>query len=45
MFLAARNLVRAAEVAAESLIETSFADTLKDVRDLLEHWGREHAHL
>jgi hypothetical protein len=38
MFLAARNLVRAAEVAAESLIETSFAETLKDVRDLLEHW-------
>jgi hypothetical protein len=40
MFLAARNLVRAAEVAAESLIETSFAETLKDVRDLLEHWDQ-----
>lgn len=38
LFLAARNLVRAADLAAESLIETPLAETLKDVRDLLEHW-------
>jgi hypothetical protein len=38
VFLAARNLVRAAELAAESSIETPLAETLKDVRDLLEHW-------
>jgi hypothetical protein len=40
VFLAARNLVRAAELAAESSIETPLADTLKDVRDLLEHWTK-----
>jgi hypothetical protein len=38
MFLAARNLVRAAELLAEPLIDTALAETLKDVRDLLEHW-------
>jgi hypothetical protein len=38
VFLAARNLVRAAELAVESSIETPLAETLKDVRDLLEHW-------
>jgi hypothetical protein len=38
VFLAARNLVRAAEIAAESSIERTLADNLKDVRDLLEHW-------
>jgi hypothetical protein len=38
LFLAARNLLRAADLAAESLIETALAETLKDVRDLLEHW-------
>jgi hypothetical protein len=38
MFLAARNLVRAVEIAAESSIEGTLAENLKDVRDLLEHW-------